>query len=67
MANHLCKELERLFDLARNNGCRIVVKNDKYQIFPPITIQAKPYLVHYGERAFHPVRRFLKNTCKIPV
>jgi hypothetical protein len=65
MANHKCKELDKLLEMAEGQGCSIVTKNGKLQVFPPKHIKASPYLVHYGERAFHPVRRFLKNICQL--
>jgi len=57
---HKSKDFDRILDLARKHGCRIQDNGGTVKVFPPNpNIQA--YYAHRSERAFHPLRRYLKN------
>lgn len=64
MASHICKELDVLFKKIEQAGFKLERGNNKLKIYPPD--KSLPiYICHEGERALHPVRRYLKNVCKI--
>jgi len=59
---HSNKELIRLLDKAQKFGCRVEDCGNSVRIYPS-NKSIQPYIAHKGERALHPVRRYLKNTC----
>lgn len=50
----------------QKKGFRVVLRGSGLTIFPPEK-NLPAYTAHYGERAFHPVRRWLKNVCGVTV
>lgn len=59
---HSSKELIDLLKKAQTFGCRVEDCGNSVRIYP-INKSIQPYIAHKGERAFHPVRRYLKNIC----
>lgn len=59
MASHVSKDFDRMIDLARQ-CCRVIDCGNTVKLFP-FDKTKQLFVVHRGERAFHPTRRFLKN------
>ena len=64
MANHSCKELDRLLEKAIEAGFTIKKEGIFLKIYPPDK-KIPFYSGHHGERGFHPIRRYFKNVCKV--
>ena len=63
---HKCKELDAMLDMLPRLGFRLEFGGNCVKIYPPNKSKSS-YTAHYGERAFHPVRRYLKNTCGVGI
>ncbi len=64
--NHNCKELDKILDKIIELGFRVEKNGVLLKIYPPD--KTKPfYSCHLGERAYHPIRRYIKNTCGIKI
>ncbi len=55
---HDTKAFTKLVKLAAKSGCVITYRNNKVIVITP---GGRQYIAHAGERAFHPLRRFLKK------
>jgi hypothetical protein len=66
MAKHCSHGFAEMIEKARGFGCRILDKGNTIVIFPPDK-SLPQYIAHKGEKALHPVRRYLKNTCGFAV
>lgn len=67
MSSHCSKNLNKLLKSIESIGFRIEVKAHRVKITPPKSIKAEVYITHYGEKGYHPVRRYIKNVCNIDV
>lgn len=63
--SHICRDLDRLFKVMREGGFNIIIGKKCVKIIPPPKTGQTPYISHYGPRGFHPIRRYVKNQCKI--
>ena len=61
---HLSKDFNTLIDKVRALNYRIVRNGVTYKIYP--TDKTLPlFTAHFSDRGVHPLRRYLKNTCKV--
>jgi hypothetical protein len=64
---HNSKEFWEIIDKAKKAVCTVVSsKSGSVKVYPP-NKDLPFYTCHAGERGIHPLRRYLKNTCKISV
>lgn len=69
MGKHCSKGFWEVIEKARLLGFTCTEKDGKVVIIPPEYVRAKlppslkQYIAHVGERALHPVRRYVKNQC----
>jgi len=66
MAKHNSKFFDSLIDFAKRNGCRIDDKGVTVKVFPP-NPAIQMLVLHRGEKAAHPLRRYLKNQCHFAI
>ncbi len=65
--NHTCKEFWDMIELAKSNGCKIITtKAGSVRVIPPDK-NLPMYTSHESDRGIHPLRRYLKNTCKFQI
>lgn len=64
---HQCKEFWDLVELAKKHGCKVQETSKSVIKVMPANKSLPFYSCHAGERGIHPLRRFLKNTCKFPI
>lgn len=67
MSSHVSKSMKKLLDKLRKLKFNIVEEGHVVKITPPKDIIAPMYIAHYGEKGYHPVRRYIKNKCKIHI
>jgi hypothetical protein len=67
MSSHVSKELKKLLNILEDKGFRIEITKKCVKIIPPVNIKAEMYIAHYGEKGYHPVRRYIKNACAITI
>lgn len=65
--SHVSKNLKMLLKSLEESGFRIEFTKKCVKIIPPVYMKAEMYIAHYGERGYHPIRRYIKNICKIDV
>ena len=65
MSNHVSKNMKELLQKMVRNGFGVEYTGKCVKISPPTGIVASMYTAHFGEKGFHPVRRYVKNVCKI--
>jgi len=63
---HISKDFDNLLKIAIDFGCRVIDKGSKVIFYPPDK-NIQPYIAHRSDKAFHPLRRYLKNTCKFMI
>lgn len=63
---HKCKELDTMLNKILKHGFKCEYSGVAIKIYPPDKTK-QMYIGHMGEKAFHPVRRYLKNICGIAV
>jgi hypothetical protein len=64
---HTCKEFWDMIDQAKAAGCKVLTKKSGAVTVIPSNKNLPIYTCHEGERGIHPLRRYLKNTCKLQV
>ena len=65
--NHTCKEFWNMVDRAKEFGCTVIsTKHGSVKVIPKDKTLPM-YTCHESDRAIHPLRRYLKNTCKFEV
>lgn len=63
---HRSKAFDEILERVRQAGLRYEDLGNKVKIFP--NDKSLPmYVAHRSERAVHPVRRYLKNVCKLDI
>lgn len=65
--SHVSTDLKNLLVLLENKGFDLKYTKRCIKIIPPNDIKVDMYTVHYGEKAYHPVRRYVKNICKLEI
>lgn len=65
--SHVSKNLKNLLKSLENSGFNIEITKKCVKITPPKTINVGIYIAHYGEKGYHPVRRYIKNVCKLDI
>jgi len=65
MSNHISKDMKELLRKLVRNGFRVEHSGNCVKISPPKGVDAMMYTAHFGEKGYHPVRRYVKNVCKI--
>ena len=63
---HKCKEFWDMINIAKRFGCIITTTRQGFKIIPPDK-NFPMYTCHESDRGIHPLRRYLKNTCKFEV
>lgn len=63
--SHVSKNMKDLLKVIEEKGFRIEYTKKCVKITPPKHIKAQMYNAHYGEKGYHPVRRYVKNACKV--
>ena len=62
---HTSKEFWDMIDSAKELGCTVINnKHGAIKVIPPDK-KLPMYTCHQGSGAIHPLRRYLKNTCKL--
>jgi len=61
MAKHKSKDFDNQLKRARKLGCTVISKSSGGGKFIIKSPNGPQYIAHEGERAFHPLRRFLNN------
>lgn len=67
MSSHVSKNLKSLLKSMERKGFRIEFTKKCVKIIPPSDIKVEMYIAHYGEKGYHPVRRYVKNVCKMDI
>ena len=67
MSSHSSKNLKPLLKTLEKNGFIIEFTKKCIKIIPPKEIKAEIYITHYCDKGYHPVRRYIKNMCKIDI
>lgn len=65
MSNHISKNMKDLLKKMIRNGFTVEYTGKCVKISPPSGIKVVMYIAHIGEKGFHPVRRYVKNVCKV--
>lgn len=65
--SHVSKNLKFLLKSLEKNGFTIEFTKKCVKIIPPKEIKVEIYIAHYGEKGYHPVRRYIKNVCKMNI
>jgi hypothetical protein len=63
---HSSKGFWEIVNKAKESGCIITEKSGTIKVVP-LNKSLPIYTCHAGERGLHPLRRYLKNTCKLAV
>jgi hypothetical protein len=68
MSSHKnCKKLNELLKIAKNNNFILVHTDKCIKLYPPKNINVQYYTVHYAEKAYHPLRRYIEKDCNIEI
>lgn len=65
MSAHVSKNMKELLRKLVQNGFCVEYTGKCVKISPPPGVEAAMYMAHFGEKGYHPVRRYVKNVCKI--
>ncbi len=64
--SHICNNLKTFLKKLEKNGFKIVLTKKCVKIIPP-NKNIKMYISHFGSGGYHPVRRYVKNMCKMDI
>ncbi len=66
-SSHISKNMRKLLDELKRRGFQIIREGNCIRIIPPSSIKIPMYIAHYGEKGYHPVRRYVKNQCGMEI
>jgi hypothetical protein len=52
--------MNELLDLLKERGFKTQPIKKGVKVIPPSTMNIYSYIAHYGEKGYHPLRRYLK-------
>lgn len=67
MSTHVSKNMKNLLEKLRKFGFSIQINGNCVKVVPPENMKIPMYIAHYGEKGYHPVRRYVKNKCGLSV